>query len=103
MVLTGVLLSVEGVPQLSGRAVGVIAWLVIGSSAAGFALMYHALRRLTNVELSSMTNLVPLVTAALAVAVLGEALGANMIAGLLTATAGVFIVQWRSLPGGKPS
>ncbi len=77
VVLTGVLLSVEGVPQLSGRAVAVMAWLVIGSSAAGFALMYHALRRLTNVELSSMTNLVPLVTAAFAVAVLGETLGAN--------------------------
>ena len=56
MVLTGVLLSVEGVPQLSGRAVAVMAWLVIGSSAVGFALMYHALRRLTNVELSSMTT-----------------------------------------------
>ena len=50
-----------------------------------------------------MTNLVPLVTAALAAAVLGEALGANMIAGSPIATAGVFIVQWRSLPGGKPS
>ncbi len=103
VVLTGVLLSVDGVPQLSGRAVAVMAWLVIGSSAAGFALMYHALRRLTNVELSSMTNLVPLVTAAFAVAVLGETLGANMVAGLLIATAGVFIVQWRSPPGGKPS
>jgi drug/metabolite transporter (DMT)-like permease len=103
LVLTGVLLSVEGVPHLSVRAVVVMAWLVIGSSAGGFALMYHALRRLTNVELSSMTNLVPLVTAALAAAILGETLRANLIAGLLIATAGVFIVQWRSLPGGKHS
>jgi len=103
LVLAGLLLSVEGVPHLSGRAIAVLAWLVIGSSAGGFALMYHALRRLTNVELSSMTNLVPLVTAALAALVLGETLGPNMVAGLLIATAGVFIVQWRSLPRGKPS
>ena len=33
VVLTGLLLWTEGVPHLSGRAIAVMAWLVIGSSA----------------------------------------------------------------------
>jgi drug/metabolite transporter (DMT)-like permease len=93
--LGGVLLATEGLPQLSMRAALVMAWLSLVCSAAGFVLIYHALTRLTNVEQASIANLVPLTTAVLAAVVLGEALSANMVAGLIIATAGVFIVQWR--------
>jgi drug/metabolite transporter (DMT)-like permease len=95
VVLTAVLLVDEGLPSASWRAVAVIAYLAIVASAGGFALIYHALRRLTNVELSSMTNLVPLATAVLAAGVLGEALTLQMMVGLVIATLGVFIVQSR--------
>lgn len=95
LLLGGLMLATEGVPQLSVRAVLVMVWLSVIASAVGFLLIYHALSRLTNVELSSISNLVPLTTAVLAAVVLGESLSPNMIAGLLIATAGVFIVQWR--------
>jgi drug/metabolite transporter (DMT)-like permease len=95
VVLGGVLLATEGLPQLSSRAALVMAWLSVVCSAAGFVLIYHALKRLTNVEHSSIANLVPLTTAVLAAIVLNEALAPNMLVGLVIATAGVFIVQWR--------
>lgn len=95
VVLGAALVSTEGLPHLSLRAGVVMVWLSVVASAAGFALIYHALKRLTNVEQSSIANLVPLATAVLAAAVLGENLSTNMLAGLLIATAGVFIVQWR--------
>jgi drug/metabolite transporter (DMT)-like permease len=95
LALGSLLLGTEGPPQLSLRAALVMAWLSLVASAAGFVLMYHALTRLTNVEWSSITNLVPLATAVLAAVVLGETLSPNMIAGLVIATTGVFVVQWK--------
>ncbi|MGH2456989.1 MAG: DMT family transporter, partial [Candidatus Limnocylindria bacterium] len=92
-VLLGVGLAVEGWPALDLRGWGIVAWLAAVNTAFAFTLFNRALRVLTATESSVIVNLMLVMVAAMAWAILGESLELRQVAGLALATAGVLIVQ----------
>jgi drug/metabolite transporter (DMT)-like permease len=70
---------------------GALAWLVLVNSIGTFTLMYAMLRHRSASQVSSLFFLTPAVTAILAYAVLGQALGWLTIAGLVVSGVGVIL------------
>lgn len=93
VVLLGVGVALEGPPSLDGRGWLIVAWLAVVNTAFAFTLWNHTLRTLTAVESSVVNNTMTIQIAALAVAFLGERLGALQLIGLLLAAIGAAVVQ----------
>lgn len=72
-----------------------LTWLVFVLSIGTVALMYWLIRRSGNTEFASLFYLVPAVTSVFAWLLFGETLDAISIAGMVVATAGVFVVNWK--------
>lgn len=83
----------EGLPPLDLRSGAVVAWLAVVNTALAFTLWNRTLKTLTAVESSVVNGLMLPQIAILAVVVLGEALGAREIAGLVLVGAGTLVVQ----------
>jgi len=88
-------LFIEGIPQFSWQATGIIFFLAVFNTAIAYVLYNHALQKLTALEINVLLNLSPVMTALLAWLWLDEKLGLIKILGLMLALAVVFLVQWR--------
>jgi drug/metabolite transporter (DMT)-like permease len=86
-------LATQGLPHLSWKSWGIIAWLAAINTAFAFTLWNHTLRRLTAVESSLINNTMLIQIALLAWVFLGESLSPKGITGIVVAAAGVLLVQ----------
>jgi len=93
LVLIVVGLATQGLPHLSWKSWGIIAWLAAINTAFAFTLWNHTLRRLTAVESSLINNTMLIQIALLAWVFLGESLSPKGITGIVVAAAGVLLVQ----------
>lgn len=93
LVLIVVGLATQGLPHLSWKSWGLIAWLAAINTAFAFTLWNHTLRRLTAVESSLINNTMLIQIALLAWVFLGESLSPKGITGIVVAAAGVLLVQ----------
>lgn len=89
-------LAVEGLPTLTPKAWGILAWLAVVNTAFAFTLWNHTLRTLTATESSVLNNTMLVQIALLAWVFLDEGLGAREWAGVVLASAGVLVVQLAS-------
>jgi len=92
----------QGLPSLSLKGWGIIAWLAVVNTALAFTLWNRTLRVLTAVESSIINNTMLIQIAVLAWVFLGESLGALEIVGLGLAALGTLLVQWERPPLTKP-
>ncbi len=93
LVLLGVGMGVQGLPELSVRGWAIVAWLAAVNTAFAFTLWNLTLRRLSAMESSIVNNTMLIQIAVLAWVFLGEGLGARQIVGLVMASAGTLVVQ----------
>jgi len=96
MILLPTALSIEGLPRFSviSTADGVmVAVLAVVNTLGAFLLYNHALKTLPAFELSAITNLTPLVTAAWAWIILSERLGLSQMIGMVIVVFGILVVQ----------
>lgn len=93
----------QGLPPLSLRSWGIIAWLAVVNTALAFTLWNHTLRSLSATESSAINNMMLIQIAVLAWIFLGETLGMLKIAGLALVACGTLFVQLRRPGiGGSP-
>ena len=88
-------LVVEGVPEITGKAVVVIAWLAVVNTAFAFTLWNHSLRHLTATESSVINNTMLVQIALLAWVFLDEAPSAPQFFGIAAVSLGVIWSQRR--------
>ena len=88
-------LAIEGLPDISLKSWGVIAWLAVVNSALAFTLWNRSLTVLSAVESSVINNTMLIQIAVLAWLFLGERPTVVQIGGLVLATVGVLLVQVR--------
>ncbi|MCP4426544.1 MAG: EamA family transporter [Chloroflexi bacterium] len=93
LVLLGIGVAVEGIPQINLSAWMVIVWLAVVNTALAFLLWNKTLQILTAVESSIVNNTMLIQIAVLAWLFLGEKLVARDIVGLILAGIGVLIVN----------
>ena len=93
VVLLGIGIGVQGMPQLSLRGWGIVAWLAVVNTAFAFTLWNVTLRRLSAMESSIINNTMLIQIAVLAWLFLGESLGIRQVGGLLLATIDTLLVQ----------
>jgi len=93
--LLGVGLGTHGIPVLTWRSWGLIAWLAVVNTALAFTLWNVSLRTLSAVESSMVNNTMLIQIAILAWVFLGERPGGIEIIGLVSVTAGTVLVQLR--------
>lgn len=91
--LLAVGLGLEGWPDLDARGWAIVGWLAVVNTAFAFTIYNSVLRTLTAVESSVIINLLPVMVAALAWAMLGEALTIGQVGGLVLAAGGAALVQ----------
>ncbi len=85
----------EGVPSFSAAGWGIVLWLAVVNTALAYLLYNHSLQVLTALEMNTLLNLSPLVTATLAWFMLDESLTLVQIVGVVTVIVGVAVVQGR--------
>lgn len=85
---------VSGNGVRGGAAIGCIAFAAIGASIMAPLAWMTGLHRLGSARVAGFFNLVPIVTALLAVAVLGESLSAWVVCGGLMAVFGVVLAEY---------
>ncbi|NLG08724.1 MAG: DMT family transporter [Deinococcales bacterium] len=88
----------QGLPVLSLRGWGIVAWLAVVNTAFAFTLWNVTLRRLTAMESSIVNNTMLIQIAMLAWVFLGESLGVRQVVGLALATVGTLVVQLAARP-----
>lgn len=86
-------LPLEGWPAAPALVWGIVLWLAVVNTAAGYMLYNHALQVLTAIEMNMLQNLSPLETVVIAWLLLGERLSAVQILGLVIVIVGVMVVQ----------
>ncbi|REK18015.1 MAG: DMT family transporter [Actinobacteria bacterium] len=91
LVATG--LVAEGVPAVSGRALGIIVWLAVVNTAWAFTLWNLSLRRLSAIESAAINNTMLIQIAVLAWIFLDERIGVAEGAGILLVTVGILLTQ----------
>jgi len=96
LVLLAVGLTSQGLPPLSWKSWGLIAWLAAVNTALAFTLWNHTLRKLTAVESSLINNTMLIQIALLAWVFLDESLSPKGVAGIVLAAIGVLAVQLAS-------
>ncbi len=94
-VLLVVAVAIEGVPDVSARAWGLIAWLAVVNTALAFTLWNLSLRRLSALESAGINNTMLLQIALLAWLLLDEPPGLLGLAGIVVVSAGIFLTQRR--------
>jgi drug/metabolite transporter (DMT)-like permease len=92
-VLLAVGVSVEGWPELSGRAAVILVWLAVVNTALAFTLWNVSLRRLSALESAGINNTMLIQIAALAWIFLGEEPGLLGVVGIVLVSVGVFFTQ----------
>jgi drug/metabolite transporter (DMT)-like permease len=100
--LLPIALLVEGPPSFSQEGWGIVVVLALLNTVAAFLLYNYLLRTLTALELTTVLNLNPLVTAGLAWLILGNRLSALQLLAMLVVLASVIVVQVRSPRGTTP-
>lgn len=93
MLLLPLAYLLEGLPDFSWRALGIVLLLAVVHTACVYTLYNHALKMLTAFEMSALVSLTPLVTAFLAWLLLDERLNMIQITGMVTVIIGVVLVQ----------
>lgn len=91
-------LLIERQLHLALASVPIIVWLASANTALAYTLWTHVLHVLSAFQLSVMGSLIPLQTGVMGWLILGNALSATQVVGLLIVIAGVVVVQVR--PGG---
>jgi drug/metabolite transporter (DMT)-like permease len=91
--LLGLGFAIEGLPRLSLRSWGLVAWLAVINTALAFTLWNRTLRTLSAVESSALNNTMLVQVAVLAWLFLGETSGPVEIAGLILVAVGGLLVQ----------
>jgi drug/metabolite transporter (DMT)-like permease len=94
-------LLAQGLPALSLRSWGIIAWLAVVNTALAFTLWNVTLRTLSATASSLINNTMLIQIALLAWLFLGESLGAKEVSGLGLAALGVLAVQLFVQPNRK--
>jgi drug/metabolite transporter (DMT)-like permease len=98
VLLLGLGLAVEGLPDLDGRAWRIIGWLAIVNTALAFTLWNQTQRVLTAVESSVINGTMLIWIPILAAAFLGETLTGKELGGLALVAVGTVLVQLRRFP-----
>lgn len=93
LILIGVGLVLEGLPEVSGRAWLIIIWLAAVNTAFAFTLWNLSLRRLPAVESAAINNTMLIQIAVLAWLFLDEPLGLAEIAGVGLVSIGILMTQ----------
>ncbi len=88
-------LALQDLPSLGATEVAIVVWLAVVNTAFAFTLWNRTLRTLSAVESSVINNTMLAQVAVLAWALLGEALDARQVMGLLVAMVGALLVQLR--------
>ena len=96
IVLFGVGVTTEGLPDLSLRGWLIVLWLAGVNTALAFTLWNVTLQRLSALESSVINNTMLIQIAVLAWVFLGEALGVRQVVGILLAAGGALVVQLAS-------
>ena len=86
-------LFLEGIPQFTRIGLLVVLWLAVINTALGYLLYNHALRELTALEMNTIMNLSPLMTALLSWLILGDKLESIQLIGMIVVIVGVIFVQ----------
>jgi drug/metabolite transporter (DMT)-like permease len=86
-------LALEPAPRLGTQSLLIIVWLALINTALAFTLWNSTLKTLTAVESSVINGTMMIWIPLLAVAFLGERVGAIQIVGLALAGAGTLLVQ----------
>jgi drug/metabolite transporter (DMT)-like permease len=92
----------QGLPQLDGGALAIVAWLAVVNTAGAFTLWSATQRHLTATVSSAINNTMLIQIAVLAWVVLGEALTGVEVVALLVVAAGTLAVQLGSRPRPAP-
>lgn len=90
-------IAVQGLPTLSLADWTIVAWLAVVNTAGAFTLWNHTLRTLSAVESSVLNNTMLVQVAVLGWLFLGEPIRPHELAGILVVSAGVLVVQLRSV------
>ena len=93
LVLLPITLIAEGLPRFSIQGLGLAVVLALLNTVGALLLYNHLLRTLTALELTTLLNVNPLVTAVLAWLVLGNRLSILQILAMVVVLASVFTVQ----------
>lgn len=93
VLLIGVGVLLDGWPDLSGRAVLVIAWLAVVNTALAFTLWNSSLRRLSAMESAGLNNTMLVQIGVLAWVFLGEFPGPLGLVGIVAVSIGVVLTQ----------
>ena len=91
-------LLLEGFPQFTRVGLVVVLWLAVINTALGYFLYNHALRELTALEMNTIMNLSPLMTAFLSWLILGDRLERIQFVGMVVVIVGVLFVQRAKSP-----
>jgi drug/metabolite transporter (DMT)-like permease len=102
LVLAGLALLADGLPEVSVRGWAIVVWLALVNTALAFTLWNLTLQRLSAVESASINNTMLVQISILAWVFLAEAPGVLGIAGIALVTAGVYLVQSRRWAGTRP-
>lgn len=94
-VLLGVGLLTQGLPPISLRGWGIIAWLAIANTALAFTLWNHTLQTLSATESSIINGTMLIWIPILAVVFLDETVSGRELLGLIVAGVGTLFVQLR--------
>ena len=86
-------LFLEGIPQFTRIGLLAVLWLAVINTALGYFLYNHALRDLTALEMNTIMNLSPLMTALLSWLILGDKLRIIQLTGMIVVIVGVIFVQ----------
>lgn len=92
-VLLPIALVVEGLPRFSLAGGSIVVVLALLNTVGAFLIYNHLLRALTALELTTVLNLNPLVTAGLASFILGTRLSPIQLLGMLVVVVSVVAVQ----------
>ena len=93
LLLLSVGLATEGVPTVSLRAGGIIAWLAVVNTAVAFTLWNFSLRSLSALESAAINNTMLIQIALLGWIFLGEPLGVRETGGIGLASLGILLTQ----------
>jgi drug/metabolite transporter (DMT)-like permease len=96
-------LAFEEAPRLNFQSWAIVVWLALVNTAFAFTLWNHTLRTLTAMESSVINGTMLVWVAIFAVLFLGESITPKELAGLVAASMGTLIVQWRTIKPIKQS
>lgn len=91
VMLLGVGVAVEGIPDLGARSLAILGWLSVVNTAAAFTMWNTALRQLPAIDAAAIQNTMGIQIPLLAWIALDQPLGAAELAGLGCAALGAWV------------